>query len=288
VSRAKRFLHCFFNRRELRLAAVLLPFLVAIFLISLSDNAGAIMGCIVGGVFLLVGLVWAGQTLWVRFTGCVTEGIVVAHVADPGGGFLPSVEFSDGHGVTRRETADEGCDAWGRPAVGSRVKVWYSPGGRLGCQVVRGSRWSFALLTGGIGAVTLLLCLKPSYEQALVPPIVGAGFLLFFFGCSHPTLRMRFTGRVVSGTVVAGEPCRGRGSTLLVEFRDRDGRGHREPALCVRSARRPAGGSRVKVWYDPRGRRSCELVEWPNWIVPLFAGVLGTAILVGGLVLQRR
>ncbi len=276
----KGFLGDFLSQEQLRIAAIVLPFLIAIFVLSLVDKGDAILGCIVGGAFLVVALVWAGQTLWMRLTGRAAKGRVVAHAADKGGGFFPIVEFTDAKGTTRREEADEGCDARGRPAVGSRVEVWYGPHGRLGCQIVGWSRWNFSLLAGGIGAIALLLCLRPDQAKGIIPHIVGGGFLLFFFGCSRPTLRMRCTGHVVKGTVVAHAAHRGAGSLLIVEFKDREGRIRREEADHVRDARRPSDGSRVKVWYDRHGRRSCEIVEWSNWIVPLFAGVVGATVLL--------
>jgi hypothetical protein len=283
VGRVRGFLGDFLSKEQLRAAGIGLPFLVAIFLLALVDTRGTITGCILSGAFLVISLVWTGQTLWMRLAGRAAKGTVVAHAADKGGGFLPIVEFTDVKGTIRREEADEGCDARGRPAVGSRVEVWYDPRGRLGCQIVRWSRWNFSLLTGGIGAIFLLLCLRPEQAKAVILYIVSGGFLLFFFGCSRPTLRMRCAGRVVKGTVVAHAAHRGGGSLLIVEFRDKEGRIRREEAAHVRAARRPPDGSCVKVWYDQRGRRSCEIVEWSNWVVPLFTGVIGVIVLLGAL-----
>lgn len=267
----------------MRIAAIVLPFLIAIFVLSLADKGDAILGCIVGGAFLVVSLVWACQTLWMRLTGRAAKGRVVAHAADKGGGFFPIVEFTDAKGTTRREQADEGCDAWGRPGVGSRVEVWYGPHGRLGCQIVEWSRWTVPLVMGVMGGIILLLCLRPDQAEASVPYIVGGGFLLFFFGCSRSTLRMRCTGHVVKGTVVAHAAHRGGGSLLIVEFKDKEGRIRREEADDVRDARRPPDSSRVKVWYDRHGRRSCEIVEWSNWVVPLFMGMVGAIVLLWAL-----
>ena len=109
----KGFLGDFLSQEQLRIAAIVLPFLIAIFVLSLVDKGDAILGCIVGGAFLVVALVWAGQTLWMRLTGRAAKGRVVAHAADKGGGFFPIVEFTDAKGTTRREEADEGCDAQG-------------------------------------------------------------------------------------------------------------------------------------------------------------------------------
>ena len=157
-SRFRGFLRGFFSRNQVRVAVIALPFIVLVSVLNVYQD-GVILGCVIGGVFLLLALVWAGQTIWMRCTGQAAKGIVVAHAAAREGGYFPVVEFPDAKGSLRREEADEG---WGvkKPPVGSCVNVWYDPHGKLRCQIVNWSRWATALVEAAIGTIILLCVLR--------------------------------------------------------------------------------------------------------------------------------
>jgi predicted membrane protein len=117
-----------------------------------------VFGCVVGGVFVLTGLLLVGRTLWMSHIGQITQGTVADHetVEDC---FCPVVEFRDLTGTTRRETTDCGCGVR-TPAVGSHVVVMYDPKGKTACQILSfGERWGVALAVMTIGVMILALAL---------------------------------------------------------------------------------------------------------------------------------
>ncbi len=147
--------HARYWRRQLVEAAIAAPIIGAVIVLSGFRMA---FGCVIGGVFVLVGLVLMGRTLWMSRVGEVAQGTVVDHEKEEGC-YFPVVEFRDLSGVARRERADLGRGVR-RPAVGSRVVVIYAPKGKMPCQILTfGARFGLPLVVMAIGVIVLALVL---------------------------------------------------------------------------------------------------------------------------------
>jgi len=133
---------------------------VAVFIAAavLLWHSERVFGCVIGGVFVLTGLLLIGRTLWMAHIGQIAQGTVVDHetVEDC---FCPVVEFRDLAGTTRRERTDSGRGVR-IPAVGSRVVLMYDPKGKMACQILSfGERWGVPLLVMTIGVIVVALVL---------------------------------------------------------------------------------------------------------------------------------
>jgi uncharacterized membrane protein YgcG len=139
---------------ELKQAAIALPIIVAVVVLWHFET---VFGCAIGGIFVLIGSLMIGQTLWMSRSGQFAQATVVEHELDEDC-YFPVVEFRDRIGNTRRERTDFGRGTRS-PSVGSRVLVMYDPNGTLECQIINVARWvvPLALIAVGVAICSVVL-----------------------------------------------------------------------------------------------------------------------------------